>query len=319
VIWAAIALLAAQAAQLQKLGYDGGEQRDPAPLIDQREIAHARFEFTPREAEVGEPVELALIVPHKKGERVDVDASAFDKDLAWAVLEGPTRSTEVEGENATLRMVWKVAALEPGQAHPPELDVRIARGAPTTEPELIANAELAVRGVLGANEDAPRDVKGFREIQPEPSAPWWQTWLPAGIALVLVSGAIGWWLARRRRPQPVAAPTTLERLDALAQRDLEQSESVRDLHFELARTLREHFDGGQGVARRALTDEEWLRSVAAGMTPERLTELGEVLRTSELVKYGAVQPTQWAVRETLERARKVASFGVSSVASEVAA
>ena len=92
---------------------------------------------------------------------------------------------------------------------------------------------------------------------------------------------------------------------------------VREVHYELARLLREVFDARHGIARTALTDEEWLQSVAASFTPEHLSELAEILRVSAEVKYGAAQPTQWAVRETIQRARKVAGTGTTETSTPV--
>jgi hypothetical protein len=132
---------------------------------------------------------------------------------------------------------------------------------------------------------------------------------------VLGGGALAMWLVKRKRVKPAPQPSRLELIEALAQRDVEQPVVVREVHYELARLLREVFDSRHGIARTALTDEEWLRAVAASFTPEHLSELAEVLRVSAEVKYGAAQPTQWAVRETIQRARKVASTGTTETSA----
>lgn len=324
---AALLLSVLAQSQLRDLGYSGetqaeaqAEAQTDLALIDRRPVsAGMRFEFIPREAEVGEQIELVLTASHALDERIEVDAAGLTEDLAWVVLDEPTRSTTTEGDQATTRIAWKLARLEPGKTPLPEMRVDAVKDV-ERRALLVAADELDVRGVLGEEEDTPREPIGFREVNPEIAERAWWPWAIAGaVALLLVGAFVGRWLALRRRPRAVPQPTTLERLTALGQTNLDEPASVRELHFELARTLRQHFDGAQNAHRAALTDEEWLRSVATGLTPERLGELGELLETAELVKYGAVQPTQWAVRETLERARAVASAAIVTAPAGAAA
>jgi hypothetical protein len=314
---AALLLAALSQAPLRGLGYGEEPQRDPAPLLDTRSIASAHFAFEPASAEVGEPVELVLTATHAADERIDVDAAALE-DLAWVVLDDPARSTQIHGAEATTKIVWRVARFEPGDTALGEMRVDAVKGIERRVLQFDAG-ELAVAGVLGENEDAPREAKGFREIVPEiAERPWWPWAVGAGVVLALAAAFFARWLAVRRRPRAVPPPTTLERIELLAKTNVDDAEAVRGMHFELARVMREHFDDVQNARRPALTDEEWLRSVTSGLTPERLGELAALLRSAELVKYGATQPTQWAVRETLERARKIASTGVVETAGVAA-
>lgn len=289
-------------------------------LIAPLKRSGARFEFAPAKAEVGQAVELVLYVPHAADEQVSCDTAALEADPSWVVLDGPMRSTTPDPqdhERALTRVRWKVASLEAGTRQLPEIDVKLASKSNAPHSVSHTTSSLEAQAVLAADEDAPRAPKGFREIEPEPASRATLAWTIGAIAFAALAGiALGLWIAKRRRPKPAPAPSRLELIDALARRDVEQPAVVREVHYELARLLREVFDSRHGVARTALTDEEWLQSVASTFTPEHLRELAEVLRISAEVKYGAAQPTQWAVRETIERARRVAGTGANAVAPQ---
>jgi hypothetical protein len=302
-------------AQGRDLGYTQEEGEVGYSLIAPGHALGARFAFEPPDTEVGEPVELVLYVPHDASENVSVDSAALDLDTSWIVFEGPSRSTVPDAHDATratTRVSWKIASLEPGEREMPAIEVKIARKSEAPHAVSVSAAKLNARAVLGPNEDAPRPPKGFRPVAAEVESRAWLPWTLGGAAvLVLGGGALAMWLVKRNRLQPAPQPSRLELIEALAQRDVEQPVVVREVHYELARLLREVFDSRHGVSRTALTDEEWLQAVAASFTPEHLNELAEILRVSAEVKYGAAQPTQWAVRETIQRARKVASTGTT--------
>ena len=290
-----------------------GSRAGDAPLIASTNFSSAHFEFEPPEAEVGKPVELVLFIPHDAGERVTFDATALDADTAWVVLAGPNATTAPEeyGDGrAITRITWQVASLEAGERDAPSIEVKLAAKSEAPHSVLVTAAKLNVRSVLGANEDSPRAPLGFRPVPPEQASRAWIAWTIGSVALLAIGAAgLALWIAKRRRAKPAPQPSRLDMIEALGRRDVEQPAAVREIHYELARLVREVFDSRHGVSRNALTDEEWLTTVAASFTPEHLQELAEILRTSAEVKYGAAQPTQWAVRETIQRARKVVSTG----------
>jgi hypothetical protein len=285
---------------------DGG---DGLALVAGGGASGARWELSAARVQAGEPFDATLVVEHEAGAKVEIDAAALAADVAWLELE-PARAIppqEPTGlDPATSRWRVSLACLEPGSRELPALALAVV--GPLGERRALqpASATVEVEGVLAPDEDAPRPALGFRPLEPERAGsilPWL---LAAALVPALAAAA---WLATRRRPPPAAPPTALERLERLGARDLESPAAVRELHYELTALVREELDRRQGQSRGALTDAEWLSSAGATLAPESARELSELLRASEAVKYGLHQPTHWAVRETLERARKLLAAG----------
>ncbi len=284
------------------VGYDA-----ELALVASRETEEAHWEVSGGPFEVGEPFEATLVVGHAPGAKVELDAASLERDTSWLAHSAPQlvrTPGEVRASLATTRWTWQLASFEPGERDLPAVDVTVEHDG-ATAPLKVEAARITFEGVLGADEDEPRPLIGFRPLEPERAASVW-TWAAGGAAFALLGVLATWWLWRsRRRAQAVAPPTTLERIDTLARRDLDDPLAVRALHFELTATLRRHYDALDGaVSRRAMTDEEWLAAVAT-QRPALVEPLGELFTQSREVKYGGRVPTAWAVRETVEKSRTI--------------
>jgi hypothetical protein len=278
-------------------------------------VTGARWEVSAARVEAGEPFEATLVVEHRRGETVEVDFAPLEADAGWLLLGPPER---VHGEPQRLagtaaRWSARLAAFEPGERELPLPRVTLADAGGAREELAVRGASVDVAGALAPGEDAPRPPRGFRPADVE-RAGWPWPWLTAAAALLPVLAALAW-LALRRRAPPPAPATARERLERLGQRDLDAPAQVRELHYELTALVREELDRRAGASRAALTDEEWLAAAAASLPVEAAAELAALLRASAEVKYGAHQPTPWAVRETLERARRVLAAGESAKAA----
>jgi hypothetical protein len=80
---------------------------------------------------------------------------------------------------------------------------------------------------------------------------------------------------------------------------------VRAAHYELTRLLREAADRGQGVDRRALTDDEWLAVFRSSGSADQAARAERVLARCAEVKYAGRDATKWAVDETIGEAREL--------------
>jgi hypothetical protein len=271
----------------------------------------ARVESRSAAVEVGEPFALELTVHHEAGDVPQIDASALESDPTWAVLGGGELATlpdpQAEG-TAVTRASWELVSLEPGERELPAPAIRWSSGDAADESIEAARGTLEVRAVLGADEDAPRPIGDFLGLAPEQEAGA-RTALLLGIGAALALGAIAFaiHLRRQRASAAAAPPSALERLAALEEAPLEQPEAVVEAHVELARALREAIDARLGASPAGLTDQEWVRSVAARLGPGAAQACAELLAACEPVKYGAERPTHWAARERIARARELAT------------
>jgi hypothetical protein len=273
---------------------------DDATLIGSSPTAH--WEVEPRELSVGEPFVATLVVRHDGKGRVALDPALLDADTSWLELAPPRVDAATNATESRWR--FEFASLEPGERALPSFDLELAATDGSKTKVLFLPLEVRFAGALGANEDEPRPARDFRAVGEEASSAQWP--LFASLAGLAVLAAWAYWRFARRPAAAAPPPSALDRLSGLESRDLEASESVRAIHYELTALLREHLDGAEGARRRSLTDEEWLALVSAGLPKQAASELGEILRASREVKYGGAQPTQWAVRDTLAKSKRVA-------------
>lgn len=261
------------------------------------------LEVRPLEAAIGEPVEWTLTVPHEYRDEVRLVDDDPIPDDTWVLVDGPRFSIERKGSReATTRVRWTVFSLDPGERALPEIVARFASGAEIRSTSL---GPLTVRGELAPDEDAPRPLTAFHEIEERTGRGG-----PTALAiLALLAGSVVFWLVLRRRRAQASTPvmTPLEQLDALGGRTADDPGVAREVVYELSSLLREAVDRRLEAPRPGLTDDEWLASVRANQGLERTTveRLEALLGSCEDVKYGNRVPTRFAVAEALEETRNV--------------
>lgn len=299
---AVVLLPGADASSSNSLAQAPSRAAAPAAKLD----ADVQWNFEARERAVGEALTAVLFVAHAPQERVECDFSALESDPSWLLAAAPQvrrvlRDERVAGTSITLELV----SLEAGERALPAPALTLIEGAGGRRTLSAGEALARFASALAPGEDEPRPPLGFRPLEAELERGWsaWQVAAAAGAGLAVALGAVAF--ARRKRGVGVKPPPTpLERLDALASRDAEQRESVRETCYELTALVRGAFDARDGAARSALTDAEWLAALAPSVEGGVRAELEALLRDASEVKYAGRHPTHWAVREMLERARK---------------
>jgi hypothetical protein len=277
-----------------------------APLAAAQE-QRARLRFEPPQAAVGEPVRAILSVAHARGMAPSVESLGLDD--TWLVFETGARrvsSEPADPARETSTWVFEVASLEAGERKLSDVPLKLGDLHVPVEA-----AALAVRSVLGADEDSARPLATDGELDLDAAVMPWLAYALGALALVAV-GLIAWLVARRRRPavEALSAPST--RLAVLESRPLDTAQDVQAAHFALTRLLREAADLRVGQDRSGLTDEEWRLAASAqfdeaGLAPAELTALEQLLARAGEVKYGGERPTHWATREALAGARLLAA------------
>lgn len=267
----------------------------------------------PAAVEVGEPFRWLLEVRHPAGALRELDEQtslfAADLDPSWVLLEPEPTLALPDPERADwvrTRTGWRAVSLDSGERPLPAFEVVLVDGRTVSTPE----GSLTVAGVLGAAEDEPRPARGFRELPPdEPTrAVATGAFVAGGLAIALLL-----WMWRRSTggdggvPELTSEMRLRTRLAELEDVVPDNAAEVRDLFFELSALVRDTVDERVGRDRRGLTDDEWLGSVNGdeALRGESRAHLERFLARSSEVKYAAVEPSPWAVRDELATVRGV--------------
>lgn len=217
----------------------------------------------------------------------------------WAVLEGPVPVVDADvpaAERPGLQLRWTLMGLEAGELRAPSISFDVGG----EEPLAVEPASVTLTGALGADEDAPRALRGFRAVEEEPAGDADLALLLGAALAVAALGALA--LTRRRRPQALAeAPP----VDLLARIDgLDAAARPAETMGQLAPLLRRAVDEARGEERGALTDGEWAAALESdGQLDEaRRTDLGALVRELSVARFGGARPSSFAAREAQERA-----------------
>lgn len=266
--------------------------------------AQARWLAAPPRVEIGQPFELTLEIRAPAGSDVLLPDKDPALDSSWVLLEPRRVQRRVQGGELVLDLSWKICSLEPGARVPWEIElpVETPTGRVSVKP---AGAPLEVRAALCEGEDAPRPPRGFLPLSEEPRSRGWIPWAAAG---VLLAGALGVWIVRRRRrPAPLAPAGPLERLAHLEREFGAQEPRARETVFALTRIVRERIDARLNQPRAALPDEEWAQLVAPDpRLPLAAREAAQrLLAKADPVKYAQTTPSRFLVEELCAEARAV--------------
>ena len=222
----------------------------------------------------------------------------------WAVLEGPVPVVDSRvpaAERPALQLRWTLMGLSSGELSTPALSFRTGEEGAIE----VAAASITLEGALSAEEDAPRPLRGFREVEEGAAG-------DADLALVLLAllGAAGLAVpiarARARRPRTDAAapgPSAAARVDAL-DAAADPAGTMAQLAPLVRRAVDEARGGDPGGARGALTDLEWAADLErdATLDPGRRAALAELVREASTVRFSGVAPSTFAAREAKGRA-----------------
>jgi len=258
----------------------------------------ASLRFEVQRAVIGEPLAVVLTVPHARGERIKVVAEQLTPDDSWLFVEGPETLTAADGASTTVR--WSVFSIDVGERAFELTGVYRGDGAPVEA----APANITIQGELLPDEDQPRPFTDFHEIEDGAVVRSWH-WLVLLAALV---GSSVWFFARKREAtESDRGPSASEQLAELELDEAADPERTRTLTYEISRLVRSAIDHAQATDASGLTDEEWLAAQRASgkLDAQTLDQLAQLLADCESVKYAGAAPTTFAVRDNLERARRV--------------
>lgn len=247
----------------------------------------------PAEATVGDPVALTLSVIHPTGYFVIVPAL----DMQWGdfavVGQSPATTADNGDGTETTTVVYDTRLFAPGTFVTPALSYTVTDGAGNLYEFTTQPVGVTIKSVLAEGDTELRDIKPQAEI---PTATWLYL-LAGGLLLAAVGGGL-FWLARRRKPVPVAVDNRTPYERALD--DLAQAES---LNLPAEGRFNEHYTlVSEGVRRfmgatyhipvlERTTAEIQGDLQAAAVEPTIRRQFISFLQESDLVKFANFRPT----------------------------
>ena len=124
----------------------------------------------PQRTELALPVRVTLLVRHEETARPEIGPNALGLDDSWVVLEEGASLTlpDVEtgqGVSVTSKS-WEIASLEPGSRSLGGFSLRVGDREVQVEP-----VAIEVTGLLAAEGEEPRALRGFRDVGELPDEP----------------------------------------------------------------------------------------------------------------------------------------------------
>lgn len=266
------------------------------------QVPRATVVLEPQEVSIGQPLEFRLVLPQAWSRPVSLRDLELGLDDSWVVLAGPRVLTRTEGGRAVTEARWELMSLEPGTRVLGELGIPLTDGSTMA----VTPASLSVLGELAEDEDQPRPMPAFHQVQ-ERTSPVRPRHLGWALLAIFTAGG-GWWFVRRRqRSQIPRQPDELERFLGLDRERAGDAQAARALMFELAAVLRSAGERDVPGSWAGLSDEEWLAALkTSDQHPAAVTdELGVLLAECESIKFAGLAPTRFAVEDLLSRAERL--------------
>jgi hypothetical protein len=275
--------------------------------------ATARLEVEPKTAHLGDPLKVRLTVD--PGTQGSVEAASLPTE--WGPAQVLSGGWEPAAAGSATR-VWSgtIALYQIGVIEIPPVEVSIAGTAPSsvsTEP-----VTLTIEGTVPAGEKPKdlADLKAPASIPPD--------WRPlkvalAGVAALLVTAAVAWWLWRRyaARLAAVAAPVdpfrrlpphvwVYEELERLLARRLAEEGRIGLFYDELTRIVKQYLEGRYRIELLERTTSEVPAALKIAGAPVEAALLARTLLDSgDLVKFARESAGPEQCRAAVEEAYRL--------------
>jgi len=262
----------------------------------------------PSEGAIGQPLEVVLELDHAPGAGLLKGGTALDLDASWIVLEGPDVIALQGSGGIHTRVRWSVMSLESGARALPDLDLMLADGAAL----MVEGAVLSIDAELGAEEDVPRPLPTPQGVA-ERVGPLRLAHVGWMLFALLLAAAWGVWLRKRRGVAPEAHAQgewarfiVLREFATKVGKDAARKPGgAQDVSAELAALLRSAAQHRVTVLRPGQADGEWLELMRDEGEVALADELTPLLNKCELIRFGGLRPTHFALDELLQSSEDV--------------
>lgn len=265
-------------------------------------------------ARIGRPLHFTVTLRGKSAEDAKLASDALDLGYAWSVVDGPRDVVDLSLTTASRgdrRLQWTIIALESGRAATPPVDFKLTGG----DVVVVPAATIEVLPELAEGEDAPRPLRGFRAVEDRRIGDPRLVLAAMALLLVLPFLIVGF-VRYRRRPRS-GSTTTPEVTPREAIDALDAAGDPRGTMSALGPLVRRALDSTRGRDDASLTDAEWTAALQAseGLLEEDRRAATELVHELSAVRFGGGDPTSFAAKDAVERARRLAALSVD--ASEV--
>lgn len=248
---------------------------------------------------IGDQVRYFLEVKHDSELEYDIQwVSVPDTFNSLEVVERGLVDTIADGRDIIYRQRLLITGFDSGAFIIPAFAFTIIPAAADPIQQYTDSFVLHVQTVAV---DTSKPFRGIREIL-EVKTTWrdYAGLIGGGFGLVLILAAFIFWLLRRRKTKPTAAPAipevplyerTIQALVALEQQQLWQQDKIKEYYTTLTDILRDYIEERFRTPAMELTSDQLLESVHRH--PEMCQyydELATILTTADLAKFAKAKP-----------------------------
>ncbi|GEM_PF-3320885 len=259
----------------------------------------------PASAAIGQPLQVEFVYAHSSADGLADSTPTLDLDDSWVVLDGPQVKVVPSDGGKRTSVHWSVLSLEPGERVLPGLNLVLADGSNLA----VGGARLNIAGELGADEDSPRPLPPFQDVQERTGALRPAHLGALGLALIALWVWRVWRRRRRQRQVGREEPGEWARFSALKLGYTESGSDLgakaKDVSSQLAFLLRSAAQHQLTTLQAGQADEEWLDHMRAEGQDALADEFAPLLETCERIRFGGLIPTRFALDELLQASESV--------------
>ncbi|MDP8254535.1 MAG: hypothetical protein P9M14_02180 [Candidatus Alcyoniella australis] len=260
--------------------------------------------------QIGDLIDYTLHISWNDAAHIDPPDAAIDLSPFIVRDYSAGEIRKLSGRNE-LELSYKLTIYQVGSFEIPPFRVAYTRDDGSNGVLRTERIGVTVQSLNPALDSAPREIKPPVDL-PVDWAAYLRWALPLLLALLAIA-VLTWWLARRHRsavddqPEKPIDPElrALERLDALAGRDLETPQQRKTFVFELSEVLREYIQGRFGFGALEMTAAELLQALPEVLPQSVLDDVAPRIVSWDLIKFAKSDDSAATLREDCELVREI--------------